>query len=150
MYQRFLHIAQPTKWRERMVEGALSTKFIVGHERVVSIEDDGIEDVYALRTTTGNYVVWGFASSNSGQLQQSPIPRGGGIITQDDWQIWPEFTPRPEDLQVGRDGSAYVPLPEVTHGYPGARHRPFRTQHGRLERLRCDGGLASPHDAGAV
>jgi phage terminase large subunit-like protein len=51
----------------------------------------------------------------SGQLQQSPIPRGGGIITQDDWQIWPEFTPRPEDLQVGSDGSAYVPLPEVTH-----------------------------------
>jgi predicted phage terminase large subunit-like protein len=79
--QRFLHIVQPTKWRNRFVEGAYGAKFITGRERIVSIEPDGIEDVFALQTTTRNYIVWGLASSNSaGQLQQRPSPRGGGAF----------------------------------------------------------------------
>lgn len=52
------------------------------------------------------------------QFQQSPIPRSGGIISGDDWKIWPEWTPRIEDMKfVGN--SAYVPLPEVTHVVAG-------------------------------
>lgn len=84
LVQRFMHVAQPTKWRDRMAEGALAAKFRMGRERVVSIEPDGEEDVYALETETGNYVVWGFASSNSaGQFQQRPTPRGGGMFPID-------------------------------------------------------------------
>src|SRR5690606_33787839 len=69
LIQRFLHIARPVKWRDRLIGAAYGSKFITGHERVTSIEPDGEEDVFALETTTGNYVVWGLASSNSaGQL----------------------------------------------------------------------------------
>lgn len=34
-------------------------------DEIVSIEPDGESDVYALTTTTGNYVAWGYASKNS-------------------------------------------------------------------------------------
>lgn len=87
--QKFLHVAQPMKWRDRMINGAFRSKFIQGKERVVSIVPDGEETVYALETTTGNYVVWGLASSNSaGQLQQRPSPKGGGIIKREYWKSW--------------------------------------------------------------
>ena len=89
LFQKFLHIAQPNKWRDRIIHGALGTKWITGKEKVVSIEPDGIEQVYALETETGNYVVWGIASSNSaGRLQQSPTPKGGGILKRDWWLLW--------------------------------------------------------------
>jgi predicted phage terminase large subunit-like protein len=89
MLQRFLHIVQPTKWRDRIVEGAYKSNFIQQRERVVKIEPDGEEPVYALTTGTGNYIVWGIASANSaGQLQQRPEPRGGGVIKKDWWKLW--------------------------------------------------------------
>ena len=84
MFQKFLHQIRPTKWRHRMVQGALNRKWVLGRERVVSMEPDGTEKVYALKTTTGNYVVWGLASSNSaGQLQQRPSPKGGGEMRKE-------------------------------------------------------------------
>ena len=89
LLQKFLHVIQPTKWRDRIIEGAYRGRFIRGKERVVSIEPDGEEKVFGLTTTTGNYVVWGLASSNSGQVQQRPEPRGGGIIKRHWWQAWP-------------------------------------------------------------
>lgn len=89
--QRFLYLIGPTRWRERILTGALGTKFIAAQEEVISIVPDGEEKVYALETETGNYVVWGLASSNSaGQLEQAPVPRGGGIIKEDWWQHWTE------------------------------------------------------------
>jgi hypothetical protein len=63
MFQRFLHIVQPTKWRERHINGVYGSKFIKSEESIVAIEDDGREEVYALTTTTGNYIVWGVMSS---------------------------------------------------------------------------------------
>lgn len=89
LYRKFLHVVRPIKWRERIIEGAYGAKFIVEEEVVVSIEPCGQETVYALETTTGNYVCWGLASSNS-QLQQSPSPRGGGIIKDYWWQVYDE------------------------------------------------------------
>lgn len=35
----------------------------------------------------------------AGQLQQSPTPRGGGIIMADDWQAWPPHVEELEDSQ---------------------------------------------------
>lgn len=81
LHQRFLHVVQPTKWRERIAKGALIGRHVSGRERVLSMEPDGVETVYALTTETGNYVVWGLLSSNSaGQLQQTPAPEGGGLF----------------------------------------------------------------------
>lgn len=88
LYQKLLHTIGVSKWRDRMIESAYGTKWIINRERVVSIESDGEEIVYGLETTTGNYVVWGLASSNSGQYQQTPEARGGGIFKRDFWQPW--------------------------------------------------------------
>lgn len=90
LYQRFVHLVRPTKWRERLISAAYGAKFIKSRERVVSIDPDGEEDVFALETTTGNYVVWGFASSNSAaQLQQRPAPREGGLFKRSWFSIVP-------------------------------------------------------------
>jgi predicted phage terminase large subunit-like protein len=51
----------------------------------------------------------------SGQLQQAPIPRGGGIVNEQDWKMWPEWVPELQDMTITADGSAYVPLPPVSH-----------------------------------
>lgn len=75
----------------RVCDGALGAKFIIAKESVISIDPDGEEVVYGLETETGNYVVWGIASSNSGQYLQSPTPRGGGIIKDKWWKLYPEY-----------------------------------------------------------
>lgn len=109
VYQRFLHIVRPSKWRDRIVNGAFGAKYITGRERVVAIEPDGVEPVYALETTTGNYVVWGLLSSNSaGQFQQEPAPRGGGVIKREWWQLWPEPVYPPMDFIVASLDTAYT------------------------------------------
>jgi predicted phage terminase large subunit-like protein len=87
--QKFLHIVKPIKWRDRIEAMAEGSKFVKQWEKVISIEPDGEDDVYALTTETGNYVVWGLASSNSaGQFQQTPSPRGGGIVKREWWALW--------------------------------------------------------------
>lgn len=87
--QRFLHIVKPTKWNARLQEMGLRAKFIENQEWVDAIEPDGFGRVHALETQSGNYVVWGLASANSaGRLQQSPSPKGGGIIKRDWWLPW--------------------------------------------------------------
>lgn len=116
MFQKFVHLIKPLKWRDRMIAGAFGNKFIKEWDKIVRIEPDGWVPVYALETTTGNYIVSGYASSNSaGQLQQNPIPRGGGIINKQDWNIWPEWVPRPDDMVSSPSGLPFVPLPEVSH-----------------------------------
>jgi predicted phage terminase large subunit-like protein len=109
LFQKFLHIVQPVKWRQRLIDGAYTANFISSEEEVVSIQYGGQETVYALETTTGNYVVWGLASSNSaGQLQQRPEPRGGGIIKRDWWQLWDSKEFPPFDFIVASLDAAYT------------------------------------------
>lgn len=109
VFQRFLHIVQPTKWRDRIIEGCFRSKFIQQRERVISIEPDGEEVVYALTTETGNYVVWGLASSNSaGQLQQRPEPAGGGIIKREWWLTWEDSVFPPMDFIMASLDTAYT------------------------------------------
>ncbi len=94
VFQRFLHTIRQTKWRQRMMDGALGAKFIQGHEKVISIDPDGEDIVYSLKTETGNYVVWGLASKNcAGQLQQRPAPMEGGMIKRAWWKAWKEAQP---------------------------------------------------------
>lgn len=56
-------------------------------DKVMSISPGVEEDVYALETTTGNYVVWGYASSNS-MYQQRPAPQKGAIFDAGWWRFW--------------------------------------------------------------
>ena len=57
----------------QVVENIWNKPKTLAHEwvKVESIEEDGEEDVYALETTTGNYVVWGYASKNC-QYENTP------------------------------------------------------------------------------
>jgi hypothetical protein len=52
----------------------------------------------------------------SAQLQQSPVPRGGGIIPRTDWRVWPEEIPPAGDLQKDprNPGEFLVALPPVS------------------------------------
>lgn len=102
-YQKFLHIAKPIKWRDRIIEAAYGSSFIRSEEKVVKIEDAGETDVYGLTTDTGNYVVWGIASSNSGQYQQYPGVRGGSIVRRDWWKLW-------DDTEFPEVGTVLVSL----------------------------------------
>lgn len=106
--QRFLHVVQPTKWRDRLIETTVSGRMYTSSERVVSIEPDGEGLVYGLETTTGNYVVWGLASSNSGQYMQSPEPRGGSIIKRDFWQLWTKDHYPPFEFVLASLDTAYT------------------------------------------
>jgi phage terminase large subunit-like protein len=65
--------------------------YIRDQDKIVALEPDGEDVVYGLTTRTGNYVAWGFGSSNS-QYQQFPGVRGGGIIRRDWWHLWPDET----------------------------------------------------------
>ncbi len=108
LYQRFLHVVQPTKWKDRLIEATTNGRLYTQGEKVISVEPDGFETVYGLETTTGNYVVWGLASSNSGQYQQTPEPRGGSIIKREFWQLWEEDRYPAFDYLIASLDTAYT------------------------------------------
>lgn len=72
------------------INSGVGEKLTKGTNRltVVAIESIGTMPVYALTTDTGNYIAWGFHSSNSGQLEQNPTPVEGGIIKRKWWREW--------------------------------------------------------------
>lgn len=95
-YRKFLHVIKVSKWREKMVRGSHITRFIIGREKIISSRSLGIQDVYGLTTETGNYIAWGMASSNSGQMLQEPAPIGGGMF-KTDWINW--YASKPFDAK---------------------------------------------------
>jgi predicted phage terminase large subunit-like protein len=50
-----------------------------GKDTVLSITEGREEDVFSLQTETGNYIAWGYLSSNSSLYQQTPVPAGGAM-----------------------------------------------------------------------
>lgn len=56
-------------------------------DRVVRIDNPRRERVYALQTESGNYVAWGYASSNSAVEQQRPAPAAGTEILREWWRF---------------------------------------------------------------
>ena len=48
------------------------------------------------------------------QLQQAPVPRGGGVIPRTDWKVWPEHTPEAKDIRRTKNGDFIVELPDVS------------------------------------
>ena len=69
-----LWYGDPAK-KEQIVKNMLDkpANFVREKPRVERIEDHGEEDVFALETGTGNYVVWGYASSNSQEYLNEPL-----------------------------------------------------------------------------
>src|SRR5882724_80215 len=111
LYQKFLHVIQPNKWRERIIHGAMTGRVFSTDDRVISIDPDVSDTVYGLETTTGNYVVWGLASSNS-QYQQTPEARGGGLIKREWWM--------PGEVYMTNDGQKFPPFEYIVASLDGA------------------------------
>lgn len=87
--------------------------FVKERDRVLGMRSLGVQPVFALETTTGNYVAWGYASSNS-QYQQRPALAAGNLIKRRYWNFFrldggvrPEFDeapkgrPRPAECHDG-------------------------------------------------
>jgi len=71
----FLRLCKPVKGH-KIVKSLYKQGgcFVQAEEKVTNIRSTGRETVYALETETGNYVVWGFGSSNSAQYLLDPVP----------------------------------------------------------------------------
>lgn len=50
--------------RERLVARVLGRAYWKRADKIISIESDGVDSVYSMQTSTGNYVAWGYASKN--------------------------------------------------------------------------------------
>ena len=70
----FLNWCKPFK-KERILQTVYGkTNFIQEKDKIIHIKPIGRKKVYALETETGNYIVWGYGSSNSAQYMLNPIP----------------------------------------------------------------------------
>jgi len=105
-------ISTPTLVNENYLE---NISFVdVAHAKPI-----GRKKVYALETTSGNYVAWGLASSNSaGQLEQRPSPKSGGILRQAWYRILDETVQLPvcDHVFVSCD-TAYSERDRLTNSY---------------------------------
>lgn len=67
----FANWTSPVK-RQNLANAVLGERWQEKDE-IISVEPAGCDKVFALTTTTENYIAWGYASKNSGQLHVSPI-----------------------------------------------------------------------------
>lgn len=72
--RRFLIQCDPAK-KEKISQKMFkhSTRFVKEKDRVVDIQPDGKEIVFSLQTETGNYIAWGYGSSNSAFYLNDPV-----------------------------------------------------------------------------
>lgn len=68
-----------------------------GKDKVIAIGNPSEEPIFALETETGNYIAWGYGSSNSTMWQQNPVDPEGTIFFESKWRYW--------------GGDSEVPLP---------------------------------------
>lgn len=59
-----------------------SSKFVKAEDRITNIEYVREDDIYALQTETGNYIAWGYGSSNS-QYMNEPLPQESAKFKMD-------------------------------------------------------------------
>jgi predicted phosphoadenosine phosphosulfate sulfurtransferase len=72
---RFVNFCRPER-REQFDRYFLTSRFRTP-DRILAIEEDGVDEVFALTTSTGNYIAWGYGSSNSAydRMEQMGLPR---------------------------------------------------------------------------
>ncbi len=68
---RITNLAKKQQIVDKMI--GFGKRFVRELDEIEDIKESGIEPVYALETETGNYIAWGYASSNS-QYLNNPIP----------------------------------------------------------------------------
>jgi len=71
---------------------------IRGYDEVVTIEPDGVEQVFAIGTTTGNYVAWGYATKNTQYLNR-PRATEDIVFKKEDVVIHTSFQDYPQGLE---------------------------------------------------
>jgi len=71
--EKILRIGKPAK-SYQILKSMYGSRFCREVDEIVSMEKEKVRDVYALETETGNYVAWGFGSSNS-QYMNDPVPQ---------------------------------------------------------------------------
>ncbi len=77
-YTKFLMQIRPNKsaWLRERILGWCKSKL----DRIRAIEDAGHADVVSMQTTTGNYVVWGYASKNCTITKDGSMGGGQGTL----------------------------------------------------------------------
>ena len=83
--RRFLHLCHPAK-KAKVVDLLYRNggKPIKEKDKVVKIDPDGEEPVYALVTETGNYIAWGYASKNCLYLN-NPASDDSAVFKSDEF-----------------------------------------------------------------
>lgn len=72
------------------------SRFIKERDKVVSIEDDGEDEVFALQTETGNYIAWGYGSKNC-LYRNNPVDDETAMFKAQDFKFYmpnPDFAKR--------------------------------------------------------
>lgn len=91
--RRFIIQCNPVK-KEKIAD-----KMFLKGKRFIQLEDTVLditqrpsnlleEQVYALQTETGNYIVWGYASSNSAFYLNDPVDEESALIKKDQIRKW--------------------------------------------------------------
>jgi phage terminase large subunit-like protein len=83
--RRFLLECQPQK-KDGILRSLYCSKFAT-KDKVINIEPDKRERVYALTTETGNYIVWGYASKNC-QYCNDPVSEETQKFKREYFQYW--------------------------------------------------------------
>ena len=86
---RFLNICKPVK-KVKIIPKMFDKggRFVKEHDTVLSITTDGEEKVFALQTETGNYVAWGYGSSNSAFYLNDPVDEESALIKRSMLKYW--------------------------------------------------------------
>lgn len=99
--RRFMLQCNPV--RKNLIDESIlkhSSVFIEREDEVVAMEADEVEPVYALETTTGNYILYGYASSNSTQYLTIPISPEECLFKKEWLQLYTSDTEVPETARV--------------------------------------------------
>lgn len=79
------------------------TRFVREEDEVIDVKYDSLRTVYALETETGNYVAWGYASSNSAQYLNNPISEDAADFKAEWIKHYDPTTPHPGSLYLTVD-----------------------------------------------
>jgi len=76
-------------------------------DRVVSIEPDGHETVYALETETGNYIAWGYGSKNC-LYRNNPVDDEDALFKSVNFRFYGRLKPSDKPLQTGMYDKLFI------------------------------------------
>jgi predicted phage terminase large subunit-like protein len=101
--RKLIHYGNTAK-KDRLIELLYknSANFVKDRDKILDITSDGVEEVYALETETGNYVAWGYGSSNS-MYMGKPNSLEGDLIKMKWFNTYDTPPAEPEMIIVSVD-----------------------------------------------